>query len=353
MKIALPLLLSAALLSGCQKKSVEVAGVVTPASQAAQPARAPQGADLIRINGQGFTQADVDFAGLMLRLQVLSQEATPTEQAAALKRTENVNVRLNHLIERYAMSLLGAEKHYAIPEAQIDAERTKLQAQIDAHPEMGKAIADYGTDAFTGRLREYLRQQAIRTRIIQDLLAAERRKNPHASAKELDYNTAQAYDALYQDHMDDLSVQINLKGLPPRTEAERAPATPAPALNVKDAAGKPYPLPRPTAKRPLLLNFWATWCGPCREELPLLLQAKAAGKYDVLLVNVGEGPEKVQAYLKAQHLEGLPVAYASQTELSGWNIPGLPSSFLIGPGWTKVDQHFGPLKAGEGWLGGI
>lgn len=353
MKVALPLLLTAALLSGCQKKTTETASTTMPATQTVQPATAPEGADLIRIDGQGFTQADLDFAGLMLNLGVLAQDATPDEQAAALKRLDNVNIRLDHVIERYAMSLLGKEKNYAITEPQLDAARQKLQAQIDAHPAMQKLVGEYGQDRFNGRLREYLRQQVIRERIIQDLLATQKQKNPQASAKELDYNTGQAYDELYQDHADDLDIQINLKGLPPQPTGTTTPAKPAPELHVSDATGNALTLPRPTAKHPLLVNFWATWCGPCREELPLLLQARASGKYDVLIVNLDEGADKVQAYLKEQKLESLPLAYGKKNQLSGWNIPGLPTTYLIGEGWTQLGQKFGPLTRGEGWMQGL
>lgn len=347
------LLMTAVLLSGCQKK---VAEQHTPAPDTTvSTSAAPADADLIRINGRGFTQADVDFAGVMLQLQVLSQQATPEEKEAAIKRLENVNIRLNHIIERYAMSLLGEEKHYAIPGEQVTAEREKLQSQIDVRPEMRALIDNYGAEKFGGRIDEYLRQQLVQRRVIEELLADQKREQPKATAKELDYATAQAYDALFQDHMDDLDVQINLKGLPPRTDMAKPTqsAVPAPELKVLDAHGKRLTLPQPSAEKPVLINFWATWCGPCREELPLLLAAKAAGKYEVLLVNVDETPQKVQTFLQEQQLETLPVAYAKTEDLKGWTMPGLPTSYLIGPNWTTLDKHFGPLKAGEGWLSGI
>lgn len=350
--MALTLLLSAALLSGCQKKVSQTVGTDIPASQNV-PTVSAAGADLIRINGQGFTQADLDFAGLMLKLGVLAQEAAPQEQAEALKRLDNVNIRLDHVIERYAMSLLGQEKHYSVTEAQIGRAQQQWQKQLDARPEMQKLVAEYGQDKFMGRLREYLRQQIIRQRIIQELLADEKRKNPRASAKELDYNTAQAYDLLYQDHADDLDIQINLKGLPPKPAESAVPPQPAPELHVTDAAGNALVLPRPTAKRPLLVNFWATWCGPCREELPLLLQAKASGKYDVLIVNMDESPAQVQAFLAAQNLKSLPVVYTHKQKLSGWVIPGLPTTYLIGEGWTQQGQKFGPLTRADPWMQGL
>lgn len=347
----LTLLLAAALLTACQPTPATLQGSV-PAS-APQAAPASPAPDLIRIDGRGFTQADLDFAGLMLKLTVLAQDADPAEQAAALKRLDNVNIRLDHVIERYAMSLLGQAKHYAFSEAQLGTARQAWQAKIDARPAMGQLIADYGPDRFTGRLREYLRQQLVRDRIIDDLLATERRKSPQAGARELDYNVAKAYDALYQDHAGDLDIQINLRGLPPRPTGASAPARPAPALHVRDGAGLPLPRPAPTAARPLLVNFWATWCAPCREELPLLLQAKASGRYDVLTVNLDESPGAVQAYLDGQQLGALPVAHAKAAQLPGWTIPGLPTTYLIGEGWTLRGQKFGPLTRADPWMQGL
>ena len=347
----LPLLLAAALLTACQPNPGTPQGSV-PAS-APQAAPAAPSPDLIRIDGRGFTQADVDFAGLMLKLAVLAQDADPAEQAAALKRLDNVNVRLDHVIERYAMSLLGQAKHYAITDAQLGAARQAWQEKIDARPAMGQLVKAYGPDRFTGRLREYLRQQLIRDRIIADLLAAERQKTPQAGARELDYNVAKAYDALYEDHAGDLDIQINLRGLPPRPTGVAAPARPAPALHVRDSAGLALPLPAPTAARPLLVNFWATWCAPCREELPLLLQARASGRYDVLTVNLDESPQAVQAYLQEQQLSALPVAHAKAAQLPGWTIPGLPTTYLIGEDWTQQGQKFGPLTRTDPWMQGL
>lgn len=347
-----PLLLLA--LNGCQKQEAQTVKIAVPPGATA-PATALEDADLIRVNGRGFTQADVDFAGLMLKLQILSQDATADEKTAALKRLDNVNIRLNHVIERFAMGLLGEDKHYSVPEAQIDAQRASLQSQMDAHPEMRQATEQYGTDRFNGRIHEYLRQQVIHTRIVTELLSAQKLKNPGATPKELDYNTAQAYDDLFQDQMGDLDVQIDLRGLPPVTSPAPTSSQPAPTLDVRSAEGQPYLLAQPTTSRPLLVNFWATWCGPCREELPLLLQAKASGKYDVLLVNMDESPRKVEVFLTQHGLSSLSVAYGKTSELrsKGWNIPGLPTTSQIGPGWTQLGQHFGPLKAGMGWLSGI
>ena len=63
------------------------------------------------------------------------------------------------------------------------------------------------------------------------------------------------------------------------------------ALELEDLEGRPHRLDDYRGKV-VLVNFWATWCGPCREEMPTLerlRQALAGRPFTVLAVNVGEG----------------------------------------------------------------
>jgi thiol-disulfide isomerase/thioredoxin len=66
--------------------------------------------------------------------------------------------------------------------------------------------------------------------------------------------------------------------------------------------------------KPMIVNFWATWCPPCVEEMPALeeLHRSLAGELSVVAVNLGESPELVQAYLE-QHQLTLPV-FLDQSE---------------------------------------
>ncbi|ADV67276.1 TlpA family protein disulfide reductase [Deinococcus maricopensis] len=119
----------------------------------------------------------------------------------------------------------------------------------------------------------------------------------------------------------------------------------APPLRVRDDAGRAR-LVKPTT-RPLLLSFWATWCPPCREELPRLAEAARGGRVQVLAVNYGESPAQVRAYLKRAGLGALPVAFAGPAELNAWPLPGLPASALVDTRGALKAVQYGPLGAAQ------
>ncbi|MFZ5707540.1 MAG: TlpA family protein disulfide reductase [Pseudomonadota bacterium] len=54
--------------------------------------------------------------------------------------------------------------------------------------------------------------------------------------------------------------------------------------------------------RPLVLNLWATWCGPCRRELPMLVRAAAGSDVPIRLVDAGESATTVQTFLRREGL---------------------------------------------------
>jgi thiol-disulfide isomerase/thioredoxin len=79
---------------------------------------------------------------------------------------------------------------------------------------------------------------------------------------------------------------------------------PAPAVElVEMSSGRVAPLPEVLAGRPAVLNLWATWCGPCRVEMPVLATAQRDSR-DVafIFVNQGEAPETVRAWLAREGL---------------------------------------------------
>lgn len=83
--------------------------------------------------------------------------------------------------------------------------------------------------------------------------------------------------------------------------------------------------------RAVLLNFWASWCEPCRAEMPSLqaLQAQHGDRLVVLAVNYKESPESVHRFVQRQGWT-LPILPDSQGVLAKrWGIGIFPSSVLI------------------------
>ena len=84
--------------------------------------------------------------------------------------------------------------------------------------------------------------------------------------------------------------------------------------------------------KPVLINFWATWCLPCREEMPYLQQIydEWTGKGLVLLaIDIGETPDTVKEFMQEYDLSMPVLLDTSQGVAQRYNITGIPTTFLI------------------------
>ena len=107
----------------------------------------------------------------------------------------------------------------------------------------------------------------------------------------------------------------------------------------------------------VLVNYWATWCPPCLEELPELevFHTTSEGRAVVLGVNMEDIDGKsLRAFLDDQFLSFpiLTVGGSPGREQMIGGIPGLPTSFLVNPEGEVVAQQVGPVTA-EGLRGFI
>ena len=105
-----------------------------------------------------------------------------------------------------------------------------------------------------------------------------------------------------------------------------------PALTLNDADRRAHNLVDYQGKV-VLVNFWATWCEPCRDEMPALQRAQtslADKGLIVLTVNVGDSEEKVAAFFQQAGLS-LPVLFDKDWSVSKsrWKVRMLPSTYVV------------------------
>lgn len=94
----------------------------------------------------------------------------------------------------------------------------------------------------------------------------------------------------------------------------------------------------------VILNFWATWCPPCREEVPELVQLQNKYKDQLLVVGASEdedGPPKVQQFAQRYGIN-YPVVMATKELIENYGgVPALPTSFVIDPQGHVMTKHTG------------
>jgi thiol-disulfide isomerase/thioredoxin len=122
------------------------------------------------------------------------------------------------------------------------------------------------------------------------------------------------------------------------------PQTPqAPAFDLMGPDGERYRLEDMVGK-PIIVNFWATWCPPCRAEMPSMQRAwEDLADEDILLIgiNVGEDEGTVNDFLERVPVSfPLPLDKDSKVTQS-WPLRGLPTTFIVDPDGRLVYKAAG------------
>ena len=111
------------------------------------------------------------------------------------------------------------------------------------------------------------------------------------------------------------------------------PGGATPALELAEPNGKVHRL-ADYGGTTVLVNFWATWCAPCRAEMPSMerLRREMEGRpFVILAVNVGEGPRIASEFAEKLSLE-FPILLDRKSRVArAWGAKVLPASYLIGP----------------------
>ena len=123
------------------------------------------------------------------------------------------------------------------------------------------------------------------------------------------------------------------------------PALPAAALST--LAGEPANLTALAGGKPMVVNLWASWCPPCRREMPVLAAAQQHETgVTFVFVNQGEDAATVERYLGAGQLVLDHVLLDPETELGREVGSGsLPTTLFYDAAGRRVDTHLGELSA--------
>ena len=142
---------------------------------------------------------------------------------------------------------------------------------------------------------------------------------------------------------------------PLQSTVHRRRGQPAPAFSLPDSQGDMVSLEQ-FRGRWVLLNFWATWCAPCRLEIPLLKKwaADFAGKLVVLGLNVEDKADALQEFLNETPLPyNVLIAGKFQDKVpQAYNVRGIPLNVIVSPDGTVayLEVGFLPLSPLESHL---
>ncbi len=120
-----------------------------------------------------------------------------------------------------------------------------------------------------------------------------------------------------------------------------------PDVNYTDTAGKAY-TPAELAGKVVIVNFWATWCKPCQNEIPDLskMYAHYKDKGVVMLGVMTDSPDNSQLLnFQSDFDMTYPVVRANSDILVSYSYPdALPTTFVFDRGGKQVYSHVGPLR---------
>jgi cytochrome c biogenesis protein CcmG, thiol:disulfide interchange protein DsbE len=124
-----------------------------------------------------------------------------------------------------------------------------------------------------------------------------------------------------------------LEPLPGLTQAGQ----PVPGLTDADLKG-----------RVTIVNVWASWCGPCRQEHPALIELSKDPAVRVVGINYKDNPENARRFLGAlgNPFAAVGVDSGGRAALD-WGVTGVPETFVIGPDGTIRHKHIGPLLSAQ------
>jgi peroxiredoxin len=120
----------------------------------------------------------------------------------------------------------------------------------------------------------------------------------------------------------------------------------APAFELADLEDKIHRLADYKGK-PIVVNFWATWCPPCRKEMPSMNRAwkqlKEEG-IEMIAINIGGHEADILAFQDEHPIDFQVLLDQDSESLESWRIKGLPTTYIISPKGTVAYSAIGPRE---------
>lgn len=155
--------------------------------------------------------------------------------------------------------------------------------------------------------------------------------------------------------IDDERSGVSIANALVRGERPEAPQLPTRAIEGDGAPGLPRWYERaaggqPAEREVLVVNWWASWCGPCEEEAPALADVAADYRGRATVVGLNAGAEDLEADAREfvqRHQLRFPIVRGTRADKDAWGVGGFPETFVVGVD-GRISAHVnGPIDEHE------
>lgn len=142
----------------------------------------------------------------------------------------------------------------------------------------------------------------------------------------------------------DANQAVPLEAAVPQSGAIPQIGEPAPDFQLMDLNGNPVRL-SDFEGRPVVINFWATWCPPCRAEMPDIqaVHSEYGDRAVILAVNIMEHPQTVNDYFQRVGLDFTALLDTGGEVTGRYRIVAVPTTYFIAADGTVADRNVGPM----------